>query len=419
MEKHPLDTDCLLRLLLGELTGENSESEKTQLQHWLKESPENETLYKELQEEVRLQQLYQEQQQFQATTGLERISKRMNVAKISIFRRWLPYAAAVVLVVLVGVWIYVGNEIADRRPANGQGKPNAAHVVDIQPGSNRATLTLADGSTVDLSEAQSGIIAGDKITYLDGSTVFGEQVNKSTREQGHDGLRTEESASQAHKFTGSLQLTTPKGGTYQITLPDGSKVWLNAGTTLKYPSRFSSEERVVELSGEAYFEVAKAQNWPFRVVGKNQVVDVLGTAFNITAYPDETETTTTLVEGRVKVVVDGITASILNPGDQSTLRKDGIAIKAVDVSSAVAWRNGRFAFDNKTFSQIMNELARWYNLDIVYKNGIPQEELVGDAFRNQNLGLVLRVLDAVEIDYRLDVANRKLIISGKKTRSAN
>src|SRR5690606_11646560 len=159
---------------------------------------------------------------------------------------------------------------------------------------NRATLTLADGRVVNLSQSQSGIIVGDGITYLDGSTVFGQGAGSTEQGTRHKGVTTD-----------NLQLTTPKGGTYQITLADGTKVWLNSASTLRYPSRFDGDERIVEMEGEAYFEVAPFSSKsprPFLVKTENQTLKVLGTHFNVSAYADEEETKTTLVEGAVQIV---------------------------------------------------------------------------------------------------------------------
>src|SRR5690606_13352531 len=188
---------------------------------------------------------------------------------------------------------------------------------DILPGGNRATLTLADGRTINLSEAQTGIVVGDGITYLDGTGVL------------------DNSASSVSTI---MSLSTPKGGTYQITLPDGSKVWLNANSTLKYPSRFGGKERVVELEGEAYFDVSQqstansrqASFVPFLVKTNNQTVEVLGTEFNISAYADDPVTKTTLVEGSVKVSAHAVNAStLLKPGEQGLLLHDRIERKTV------------------------------------------------------------------------------------------
>jgi len=323
-------------------------------------------------------------------------------------RRWLPYAAAVFIATTAAAWIFYGDKIhLTAKTVNQKSE-------DIAPGGNRATLTLADGRTIDLSEEQSGIVVADGITYPDGSLVLP-----------HTRLATH-----------NLRLTTPKGGTYQITLPDGSNVWLNAASTLKYPSRFD-DERVVELEGEAYFEVRKSERpedgkstlsrqqknaksekrfRPFKVLTAGQAVEVMGTEFNISAYTGEPETKTTLVEGSVQVslTTNHRPPVTINPGEQVVVRDSNLDKIKVDIAAATAWKSGKFNFDGKPFHQVMNEVGRWYDLEVVYEGNKPTGQLVGDAYRNQNLSIVLGMLDVLEIDYKLDVSRRKLTIIGTK-----
>ncbi|MHA4893532.1 FecR family protein [Pedobacter sp. PWIIR3] len=306
---------------------------------------------------------------------------------------WIT-AAAAVMVVALGTWMMVVNKkpVADKPLVN----------TSIVPGGNKATLTLANGKTIVLSSAQAGIVAGDKITYVNGQPVA--EAALTADDQGEH----------------TLALHTPMGGTYNITLPDGTEVWLNAGTTLKYPSRFSTGPRVVYLEGEAYFHVKTVyqndgQKIPFKVVAAQQEVEVLGTQFNMNAYPQEAFVKTTLVEGKV-AVDDQHEHMILLPNHQAVTTNGKTRIKPVDVSAFIAWKEGKFGFDGKTFKETMDEIARWYDLKVVYENSIPDEELVGDAFRNQNIHLVLRLLDVAEINYKLDVSRRQLTITGKKNR---
>lgn len=331
--------------------------------------------------------------------------------------------AAVLLMMFMGTWYLYQVNTNDSVPV-------LTAINNIQPGGNKATLTLADGSTVNLSNLQEGIIIGSEdIKYTDGSALFVIQSD------------SEGSLSSNQANSQMLSLSTPKGGQYQITLPDGTKVWLNAASTLKYPARFTGNERRVELSGEAFFEVAKqlsensdqqsarnGQNMdlkanssnlkakkPFIVTSAGQEVTVLGTHFNINSYPGDQRTKTTLIEGKVRVR-DKHNFFNLMPGEQATTIGTETRINSVDVTKYTAWRYGKFSFDGKSFEEVMNEIGRWYDLEISYENEIPDDEIVGDAFRNQNFGLVLRLLDAIEIDYKLDVTSRKLIIKGKKNR---
>lgn len=304
--------------------------------------------------------------------------------------RWMAAAAAVLLIAL-GTWMVLEHKVPVRNS-------DLVHT-SIQPGGNKATLTLEDGRTISLSTSQAGIIAGEKITYTNGTPV--EDINLN--EPGD-----------ANRL---LVLHTPRGGTYSITLSDGTQVWLNAESTIKYPLHFASEERIVELEGEAYFHVkstyrANGEKIPFKVLSKHQEVEVVGTQFNITAYPEQETSKTTLVEGKV-LVSDQRNRIVLMPNQQASTTFGKTSVKQVNPANYIAWRDGKFSFDGKTFEETMNEIGRWYDLDIVYESRIPEEELIGDAYRNQKISLVLRILDVAEIDYKLDVARRKLIIKGK------
>jgi len=308
--------------------------------------------------------------------------------------RWFPYAAAAVLALAAGLYFFQPNV------ENGISGIDNLTAADILPGSNRATLTLADGRTVDLSEAQAGIIIGDGITYLDGSAVLSPEVGKSEspEDSPHVGLATYD-----------LRLTTPKGGTYQIMLSDGTQVWLNAASTLKYPSRFESNERVVEIDGEGYFAVTKDRSRPFKVVSKGQEVEVLGTEFNISAYADDNTVKTTLVEGAVQIV--NRQSKIVNkllPGEQSVVRGATTDIRQVATEPYIAWKNGDFYFDNTPLADMMKQIGRWYDVEVVYEKAVPKEKFSGAMSRNVTLQTVLELLRISEINYRIE--KNKLII---------
>ncbi|WP_285010785.1 FecR family protein [Pedobacter faecalis] len=305
--------------------------------------------------------------------------------------RWLAGVAAAIIVAL-GFWVVAEKEIFEH--------VQTKHAkMAIKPGGNRASLTLADGKTIELSTRQSGIVAGQQITYTDGEPITS-----------FDGTAND---GEVQYFT----LHTPRGGTYKITLPDGTEVWLNAASKLKYPSRFATGGRLVELEGEAYFHVRPAyeggKKIPFHVAAGKHQVEVLGTQFNINAYPEERTVKTTLIEGKVSVS-DQQQRFVLRPDEQAVTGPDGTTIKQVNAGSYAAWRDGKFVFDGKTFEESFAEIERWYDLEVVYTDQVPEAELVGDAYRNQNIGLVLRVLKSAEIDYQLDVKRRQVLIKGMK-----
>lgn len=305
--------------------------------------------------------------------------------------KWIAAAAAVLLLTL-GVWMIRQSEKPEQRSEMVKNT--------IEPGGNKATLTLADGKKIILNSNQSGIIAGEKITYSNGKPLVNTAYN------------------QVHDAKQLVSLHTPRGGTYSIVLQDGTKVWLNAASKLTYPTQFDAKERVVTLEGEAYFHVKTVQGQngeklPFKVVSKGQRIEVLGTEFNVSSYTDQDDVKTTLVTGKVKVI-DPRQSFLLNPNQQAITNAGKTQVKNVNVQNFIAWREGKFRFDDKTFEETMSEIGRWYDLDIIYENGIPQEELVGDAYRNQKISLVLRLMDVAKIDYRLNTAKRTLTIIGKK-----
>lgn len=294
----------------------------------------------------------------------------------------MPYAAALLIITTIATYFFL--EITSNR------EPRVVDLKteDIVPGGNRATLRLADGRTIDLNEEQTGIQVGDGITYLDGSEVV---------------------APNSH--TEYAVLTTPKGGTYQITLSDGSKIWLNAASTLTYPVSFDDGERVVELEGEAYFEVASDEGRSFKVISKGQEVIVLGTEFNVSAYDEENEIKTTLVEGSVRLDIDRASLR-LGPGEQGIVDGNGLNKHHVNIEQYTSWKSGRFSFEGKTFDQVFRELARWYDIDIRYDGPIPNVEFYGGAFRNKNLGVVLRLLESARLSYHME--GRMLVINTKR-----
>ena len=273
-------------------------------------------------------------------------------------------------------------------------KPNTQfRESDTSPGGNKAILNLANGSKIILDNAKTGVLANQ----------FGVSVRKA--EDGHvifDKTVTQYYTSYFDKQASLYNtIITPRGGQYKVTLPDGTKVWLNAASSLKFPASFTGKERNVELNGEAYFEVAKCTSlsssgdkvsMPFKVTSGIQVVEVLGTHFNIKGYPDETVMTTTLLEGSVKVSQRTTPYSqLLKPGQQAKVG-NGIQVLNVDPMQAIAWKNGYFDFSHENIESIMRNISRWYDVDIKYENNITKEGFVGSVSRYQNVAQVLNML---------------------------
>ncbi len=304
---------------------------------------------------------------------------------------WLPYAAAAVFVCMIGMWLYRG--ITRQPPAA------VTRQADIGPGGNRATLTLADGRTLELDSTQTGIIISDRdIRYKDGDMIQDQNRSNVLRSGQADVL---------------LQLSTPKGGAYHVILPDGTKVWLNAASALKYPARFTGNTRTVEISGEGFFEIKEDQHRPFKVISRGQEIVVLGTAFNVVAYPDEASARTTLVSGAIQVSTvhlsgQPVVAERLLPSQQAVVEGSNLTVNTVDVASETAWRNGLITFTGKSFAAIMREISRWYDIEIVYEKSIPEIALYGGLNRGDNFSVVLKLLQVSEVPCRLE--GRRLTI---------
>jgi transmembrane sensor len=289
----------------------------------------------------------------------------------------IAVAVAAVAAITLGVWLYYTPHHPDTETSSAQ-----AAVNDIAPGKNGATITLANGKVIELSDVKSGVVVGEEIKYDDGTALSGLQPSLPGGERSM-----------------ALTASTARGQTYQFTLPDGTKVWLNADSKLEFPSSFvDSDTRNVKLSGEGYFEVAKDKAHPFIVKTKNQDVTVLGTHFNISGYDDEHVTTTTLVEGSVRVssfdVAIGRRTEVLKPNQQSIQNQSGgMQVRNVDVSEALDWKNGEFIFKRESLQNIMRRVSRWYDVQIIYESGVDvNETFSGVVSRKKNISEVLNLM---------------------------
>jgi transmembrane sensor len=365
----------MLRYLRSEL---NAIEEKDFL-NWLDEHPEQRKFMGKLQGEPGMKDelaFFDDTSRHAAWTALKKqAGNKPGTAPVA--RLWIRIAAAASVIIAIGTGIlfYASHHHERELLAN-----------DIGPGKNTATLTLAGGKTINLSDTKTGVvIAASKITYNDGTAV---------KDAPAAGLQT---------------INTPRGGTYQVLLPDGTKVWLNAASSFKFPSTFANvAERKVELSGEAYFEVAHNNKQPFLVKTGKQRVEVLGTHFNINSYTDEAETRTTLLEGSVRVtVLDRAEAvnpkskieNMLVPGEQSILKDGMLSTQKADVGTEMAWKNGYFIFKNEDLHSIMRKISRWYNVDIVFSEDMPDIYFDGSISRFRNVSEVLRKFELTESVY--------------------
>jgi transmembrane sensor len=300
---------------------------------------------------------------------------------------WVRYAAAIIII--FGISAYLWSTRQKEQPILTENKPTPVKN-DVLPGTSRALLTLADGRTIVLDSAANGQLAREEgasiVKNSDGQIVY-KAVGKA--------------AAVAHNT-----MSTPRGGQYQLTLPDGTEVWLNAASSITYPTAFMENTRTVKIVGEAYFEVAGNPSKPFIVaVDGKPSVEVLGTHFNVNAYTDEPVVATTLLEGSVRTG-----NRILRPGQQARINASNtITIdEHVDVNKAMAWKNGVFNFEGADLKTVMRQLSRWYDLDVEYASGVPPVEFGGKLKRDLNLSQILKVLENSAVNF--DLEGRRLIV---------
>ncbi|MBN9385879.1 MAG: FecR domain-containing protein [Chitinophagaceae bacterium] len=306
---------------------------------------------------------------------------------------WMKIAA--VLLIFLGANVLI-KKMVSVRPARQEtfSKPPVASIV---PGGNNAYLTLSDGVKIPLNDRQNGTV----------TTEQGINIDKT-----RDGLLVYH-AGEGNEATGSNHyntITTPAGGQYQVVLSDSTRVWLNAGSSLKFPVLFDQQSRQVEVTGEAYFEVSGDKKRPFIVKTDKSEIVVLGTHFNVSAYQDDPVTTTTLLEGAVNVK-HGAVSAILKPGQKSSVTADDprITVEKADIQAAVAWKNGLFIFRDENIVSVMKKVARWYNVEVDYRGDVKNKSFGGTVSRFQNITEFLDILElAGEIQYKIE--GRKVII---------
>lgn len=343
-----------------------------------------------------LQQQQQQQQEQQPKPAIKSV------------RLWprIAVASAIILIGGLALFFYI------RQLTSNQELTRFAS--DLPPGKNNAVLTLSNGQKIVLTETHKGEIAkqgpvsvtktqdGTIIYHIDHTAAI--DLKAPTKELQYN------------------TIATPRGGKYQLNLPDGTKVWLNAATVLKYPVVFAANERKVELTGEAYFEVSKNKQQPFHVKTAQQDVEVLGTHFNVNAYNDEKEVKTTLLEGSVKVLALNVKPNakmpgsiVLKPNQQATLSETGLHVTDADMEETMSWKNGMFEFKNSDLTSIMRQASRWYDVDVVYEGGVPDVKFSGEVSRSVNASTFLEMLKYLDIKFNIEKTgnNRRRIVVSK------
>ncbi|EHQ28746.1 FecR family protein [Mucilaginibacter paludis] len=305
-------------------------------------------------------------------------------------RLWPRVAAAASIVLCLSAGIYL--LIHNRKTA----ELELSQKYDISPGGNKAMLTLSNGQKIILNGAKNGRLAIQRNV----------SINKTA-----DGSLTYAAAAPEAEVTYNT-LTTPRGGQYQLTLADGTRVWLNAASSITYPVAFNTHERKVVITGEAYLEVVHHYGRPFRVTANGQTIEDLGTHFNINAYSDDPNNKTTLLEGSIKVIKNGRSA-LLQPGQQAVIENnvgttDIKITKPVDIAETIAWRNGQTSFTNADIKTVMRMVSRWYDVDVTYQGKMPDQLYTGAISRNANLSGLLKILALNDIHFELQ--GRKIIV---------
>ncbi|WP_286858346.1 MULTISPECIES: FecR family protein [Sphingobacterium] len=379
-------------LVLHEMRGTLSDGDRFFLENWLQESAMNKQIYQRCLDEAQQRDGYASLQHFEKQRNFESIKAKLSFhsskKRSGLLKRLWPYvAAASVVLALSVVWYW--NQDNSRLV-----QTQRVAVNDRLPASHQAIITLSDGRQYALNGGEKQVVIdGNGIRYDDGHEVA--SINAAV----------------------SARIETPRGGTYEVTLPDGTLVKLNAGTILSYPTVFAKDRREVSLRGEAYFEVKKRKDQPFIVHTQNQQVQVLGTHFNINAYQTATETKTTLLEGKVQVkeLIKDQKVTLL-PGDQSVNTGTELTKHPVNVQQEIAWVYGKFNFDGKSLRQVMDELSQWYAIDVVYKGDVPDASFFGGTFRTSKLSTILKILKDQDLSYHL-TDDGKLIIENNNPKA--
>jgi transmembrane sensor len=423
-------TDRITALLEKSLRGELTLEEKRELDLWLSEGIENKELYQQLTDQGQLLEKLRIHDRADSEAIWQKTMDRINPgAKVVQFPKKglaavigmtaIKYAVAVVVLAAISLVVYFQVQKPAEPVAHTEKQEKATQPDQIVPGGLYAKLTLADGSTIELDKAsdgdlsnQSGLNLSKTNGHLTYSGRFITSGPVSTGAEKHASLHN--------------MVSTPRGGQYQITLPDGSRVWLNAASSLRFPLAFAGNQRIVEVTGEAYFEVQKMllpggeERMPFVVRtikgGVPHEVEVLGTHFNVMAYEDEKEIRTSLIEGSVSVK-QGTVGKKIKPGQQAIAQDGEISIINTDVEKAIGWRaKNKFIYAGGSPRSVLNRIGRWYNVEIVVIGKLPEEKSPDEDFYNLDIPMTMTFSDVMIVleesfNIKTELEDRKLIIN--------
>ena len=304
--------------------------------------------------------------------------------------RWISIAAAVLIIATSAVYFYLRQfPVVETEVGKVQ--------QDVNPGTDKATLLLAGGERIILSDVKQGILKNEANTV----------VRKTAA--GHVVYSAAENNTDAPVVFNTMLV--PKGGQYHLTLNDGTQIWLNSNSSITFPTRFAGNERRVEVTGEAYFEVAHEASKPFKVLSKGQMIEVLGTHFNLNAYDDEPSVKTTLLQGSVKVTVSG-KSEMLKPGEQAVFKDKSLTVNNPDLEVVMAWHDGDFVFKKQTVEEIMRTVSRWYDIDVDYQHYSPDNQtFTGVLSRSKSLSSVLQMMKSSTNTLKFRVDGKRIVVS--------
>ena len=379
-----MDEQLLRNLLDKYLTGTLGDEERDHLEKLLQQ-PEYSLMLERIMEEEFTQHRFEDEGHEQVLSLIKEnilnAVHQVSKTRILYLRRWAA-AAAILILLSTSYFVFFQKPV---KPVSTQVPEVSA---DIPPGGDKATLTLSNGSIIRLDSASNGTIARE------------DETNITKTDSGHLLYHIGNNPVAEAKIN---TLATPRGGTFQLTLSDGTKVWLNAASSITYPSSFTGTDRKVTITGEAYFEVAKDRSKPFLVSVNDMVITVLGTHFNINAYENESQVKTTLFEGSI-ALKSGQYNSLLKPGEQAESGNNGKIniLQQEDLNQVIAWKTGYFNFRDADLPTVMRQLERWYDIDVRYNDQVPQRRFRGELPRSMTLKEVLNVLREVKINYKID-----------------
>jgi ferric-dicitrate binding protein FerR (iron transport regulator) len=368
-------------LIAGFLKQTLTEEEKDELDDWILASDENMILFEKMTDEKNVVQASAWFKKMNVEEDLQK-TKKKNEARRPVRIRQYVVAAAIVIGIIVGVYLYGDSD-------NKIDKTSVVETQDIMPGRDKATLTLDNGKIIELGSDGADTTINDQVKILrkDGQLIY----NTATP--------TNEIAYHT--------LSIPRKGQYKLVLPDGSKVWLNSESSIRYPISFPDKERRVFVTGETFFEVAKDKSKPFRVERDDITVEALGTQFNVNAYSNEPYVATTLIEGSV-LISKGSMENILKPGQQAQLKGNNFQIVNAETNDVMAWKNNQFKFRNTPIDVIMRQVERWYDADVVYQDNLSLH-LNATIERDVPVSKLLHILEQTD-QVHFKIEGKKIIV---------